>query len=174
MAPLVPSLAQSESKQKFFARLGLNPSDPVHKRVYALMKMEAAQARRRLLESQTSSTAQIHESAWQREVMRVYDDACIETKAVYNFGHDTENRIRPDNWIIRWLLWHVFRYRDYRNKGRPGNAPDGSSGEGDADSTPSDSPTPHGDTSSSDSKTGKESAGGSKRYWDPIREQWQG
>lgn len=37
--------------------------------------------------------------------MRIYDEACIDTKAVYKFGHDTENRTEPDNWIIRWLLW---------------------------------------------------------------------
>lgn len=39
MAPLVLSLAQSESKQRFFERLGLDPHDRVHKRVYALMKV---------------------------------------------------------------------------------------------------------------------------------------
>jgi hypothetical protein len=122
--------------------------------------MEAAQARRRLLESQSSSTAQIHESAWQREVMRVYEDACAETKAVYKFGHDTENRIRPDNWIIRWLLWHVFRYRDYRNKGRPVSAGNGSSEDGDSepgnrDTPPSQGGASSGGASSSGSKTGE-------------------
>lgn len=39
MAPLVLSLAQSESKARFFDRLGLDPTDRVHKRVYALMKV---------------------------------------------------------------------------------------------------------------------------------------
>jgi hypothetical protein len=117
--------------------------------------MEAAQARRRLLESQSSSTAQIHESAWQREVMRVYDDACLETKAVYEFGHDTENRIRPDNWIIRWLLWHVFRYRDYRNKGRPANRSDENSESSDARSPRRGSSTSHGDTTSVEGKAGE-------------------
>lgn len=67
--------------------------------------MEAAGARKRLLESQSLSTAQIHEAAWQREVLRIYAEACLETKAVYRFGHDIENRVEPDNWIIRWLLW---------------------------------------------------------------------
>lgn len=69
------------------------------------IQLEAASARKRLLESQSSSTAQIHEAAWQREVMRIYHEACIETKAVYRFGHDEENRAQPDNWIIRWTLW---------------------------------------------------------------------
>lgn len=65
-------------------------------------QMEAAEARRRLMQSQISSTAQIHEITWQREVMRIYELARIETKAVYQFGHDTTDREIPDNWIIRW------------------------------------------------------------------------
>lgn len=39
MAPLVLSLAQSESKARFFERLGLDQTDRTHKRVYALMKV---------------------------------------------------------------------------------------------------------------------------------------
>lgn len=42
MAPLVLSLAQSESKARFFERLGLDPTDRVHKRVYALMKVRTS------------------------------------------------------------------------------------------------------------------------------------
>lgn len=79
-------------------------------------QMEAAEGRKRLLEGQATSTAQIHESAWQREVLRIYHDAQPQTRAVYQFGHDTADPHTPDNWIIRWMLWHVFRYRDYRNK----------------------------------------------------------
>jgi len=39
MAPLVLSLAQSESKARFFERLGLDQTDRTHKRVYSLMKV---------------------------------------------------------------------------------------------------------------------------------------
>lgn len=81
-----------------------------------LLQTEAATARRRILEGQDTSTAQVHEAAWAREVLRIYQDARPETKAVYQFGHDLQT---GDNWIIRWVMWHVFRYRDYRNKGRP-------------------------------------------------------
>lgn len=63
--------------------------------------MEAAEARKRLLESQDSSTAQIHEAAWRREVLKIYDDAQPQTRAVYQFGHDTADPQEPDNWIIR-------------------------------------------------------------------------
>lgn len=85
--------------------------------------MEAAEGRKRLLEGQQSSTAQIHEVAWQSEVMRIYNQAQPQTLAVYRFGHDVADPQNPDNWIIRWMLWHVFRYRDYRNKNRPDKSP---------------------------------------------------
>jgi hypothetical protein len=78
--------------------------------------MEAAEGRKRLLANQGSSTAPIHEDAWQREILYIYNTAQPQTLAVYQFGHDTVDPDRPDNWIIRWMLWHVFRYRDYRNK----------------------------------------------------------
>lgn len=83
------------------------------------LQSEAAMARRRILEEQDTSTAQVHEATWSREVLRIYDEARPETKAVYQFGHDADTGAAPDNWIIRWVMWHVFRYRDYRNKGRP-------------------------------------------------------
>lgn len=39
MAPRVPTLAQSESKSKFFERLDLSKDDPADKQLYAMMKV---------------------------------------------------------------------------------------------------------------------------------------
>jgi hypothetical protein len=39
MAPQVPALAQSESKARFFARLGLDLTNGTHRRVYNMMKV---------------------------------------------------------------------------------------------------------------------------------------
>ncbi|KAK4498083.1 hypothetical protein PRZ48_010739 [Zasmidium cellare] len=156
MAPIVPPLAQSDSKARFFARLGLDPANPIHKRVYSLMKLEAAEGRRRLMEGQTSSTAQIHEAAWQREVLRIFEQARPETRAVYRFGQDTSQDANGvelvDNWIIRWMLWHVFRYRDYRNRNRPPGPnppppPSSSSSSDDEQDPPSANPGARGETS---------------------------
>lgn len=36
--------AQSDSKTRFFERLGLDPGDATHKRVYALMKVRSSVA----------------------------------------------------------------------------------------------------------------------------------
>lgn len=33
---------------------------------------------------------------------------------MYQLGRDTDG-VEEENWIIRWLLWHAFRYRDQRN-----------------------------------------------------------
>ena len=73
------------------------------------------------------SNAQISETAIHREILRIYHSARRETKAVYDLGRDTD-RIEEENWVIRWMLWHVFRYRDNRNKNRrtvsPGDGAD--------------------------------------------------
>lgn len=39
MVPRVPALAQSESKAKFFERLGLSDQNDVDKRLYLMMKV---------------------------------------------------------------------------------------------------------------------------------------
>ena len=54
--------------------------------------------------------AQISDIAINREVLRIYDNACKETRMVYDLGHDTKG-VEIENWVIRWMLWHVFRYR---------------------------------------------------------------
>jgi hypothetical protein len=41
---------------------------------------------------------------------------------VYDLGRDTA-RVEEENWVIRWMLWHVFRYRDSRNKNRRPTSP---------------------------------------------------
>lgn len=53
-----------------------------------------------------------------REILQIYQKASEKTKAVYELGHDTVG-VEEENWIIRWLLWHAFRYRDQRNNRKP-------------------------------------------------------
>lgn len=151
MAPPRPALAQSESKARFFERLGLDERNEFHRRVYAMMKVclanrsewicehvltmmqeEAVEGRRRMTESQDVlvpslrgnssveppySNAQISETVTHREILRIYRMARPETKVVYDLGRDTD-RVEEENWVIRWMLWHVFRYRDSRNRNR--------------------------------------------------------
>ncbi|KAK3045169.1 hypothetical protein LTS18_014411 [Coniosporium uncinatum] len=68
------------------------------------------------------SSSQISETAKYREVVNIYNLASPETKPFYDAGV-YQDGTNWDNWVIRWLLWHVFRYRDDRNRNRgPGRA----------------------------------------------------
>lgn len=81
------------------------------------------------------SNAQISETAIHREILRIYNSARRETRVIYDLGRDTD-RIEEENWVIRWMLWHVFRYRDSRNRNRRTASP----GDGDSGSGPSSEP----------------------------------
>ncbi|KAF2860701.1 hypothetical protein K470DRAFT_208214, partial [Piedraia hortae CBS 480.64] len=131
MAPPRAPLAQSESKARLFERLGLQENDECHRRLYAKMKEEAVEGRKRLTEDQSSllvklrdsrieppySHAHVSESAIYQEILRIYQLAQADTRAVYDLGRDADAS-EDENWVIRWLLWHVFRYRDNRNRHR--------------------------------------------------------
>jgi hypothetical protein len=69
------------------------------------------------------SNAQLNETATHREILNIYQHARPETKPFYDMGRDTQG-LEEENWVIRWLLWHVFRYRDNRNKNRRQGSPD--------------------------------------------------
>ncbi|KAG9684765.1 hypothetical protein KCU95_g11179, partial [Aureobasidium melanogenum] len=120
MAPQLQPLARSDSKTKFFQRLGLSSQDSSDNRLYELMKNEAIQGRERILSSPNSllpqlrddpnasiqppySNVQICESAVHNEILRIYRESSPETKFIYEKGHDTES-FNEENWIIRWML----------------------------------------------------------------------
>jgi hypothetical protein len=60
------------------------------------------------------SSSMITETARHREIQNVYATASTETRIWYDRA--IMNDGGWDNWIIRWCLWHVFRYRDDRNR----------------------------------------------------------
>jgi hypothetical protein len=62
------------------------------------------------------SAGQLSEESINLEISRIYDSAKPETKSVYDLGHDTDRFGKEKNWVIWWMLWHVYRYRDNRNK----------------------------------------------------------
>ncbi|CAK1359031.1 hypothetical protein CB0940_05299 [Cercospora beticola] len=129
MAPMAKSLAQSEPKKRFFERLGLSDGNKLHRRLYSNMKTEAVEGWNRLSADRNGLAAHlrgdpsveapyaykhIDEDVLNREVARIYHRARSDTKMIYALGQDSDDET-SDNWIIRWLLWHVFRYRDGRN-----------------------------------------------------------
>ncbi|TKA71115.1 hypothetical protein B0A55_07862, partial [Friedmanniomyces simplex] len=141
----------------------------------------AVEARKRLTESREAlvvelrhsgleppfSHAHISETAIHREILHIYYHARPETRVIYNLGHDRE-RVEEENWVIRWMLWHVFRYRDNRNRNRRG-PPNGSPGD-DEDDEDDDTESGDGSTSAGGSSTKSPTgAASTTRYWDPVR-----
>jgi hypothetical protein len=61
------------------------------------------------------------ETAMHREVLNIWRNAAPDTRRYYDFGSIQDSAV-TDNWVIRWCLWHVFRYRDNRNGRRPAPA----------------------------------------------------
>lgn len=64
------------------------------------------------------SSSQMTETALHNEVLAIWRNAGPETRSIYDRGAYMDGQ-NVDNWIIRWVLWHVFRYRDSRNGPRP-------------------------------------------------------
>ncbi|KAK3669465.1 hypothetical protein LTR78_010651 [Recurvomyces mirabilis] len=127
MGPTRPGLAQSESKGRLFERLGLDKDNASARDTYAKMKQEAIDARERLTTVLANigvappyDHSQISEAALQSEIHYIYQCAPPETRALYVLGHDRD-QTPPGNWVIRWMLWHAFRYRDARNRNRKVN-----------------------------------------------------
>ncbi|KAG9836077.1 hypothetical protein KCU98_g12902, partial [Aureobasidium melanogenum] len=127
MATQIQPLARSDSKTKFFQRLGLSSQKDSDNQLYDLMKNEAILGRERILSSPNSllpqlrgdpnasiqvlppySNVQICESAVYNEILRIYREASPETKLIYEKGHDTES-FNEENWIIRWMLCKLDR-----------------------------------------------------------------
>jgi len=125
---------RSATKEEFLASINLNNVDHSHKQLYRRMLDEAGAGRERLssdpnnLYSSNRSDPKIQppysadnmtETAMHREVMNIWTLASPETRRYYNFG-GIQNAANTDNWVIRWCLWHAFRYRDNRNGKKSG------------------------------------------------------
>ncbi|KAF2423075.1 hypothetical protein EJ08DRAFT_457785 [Tothia fuscella] len=134
MTGTLPRLSQSKPKTVFFRYLGWSENDERHKRLYGLIMEEAAQGRARTCQHRENltpqtradphvtapySSAMITETARHHEVKYIYECASPETRVIYDRGV-MQDGANWDNWIIRWCLWHVFRYRDDRNRNRSG------------------------------------------------------
>jgi hypothetical protein len=52
------------------------------------------------------------------ELKRIHREASPATRIIYDLAQDPDTDGAYGNWIIRWMVWHVFRYRDERNSRR--------------------------------------------------------
>ncbi|KAL2040806.1 hypothetical protein N7G274_006264 [Stereocaulon virgatum] len=118
------SVIMSASKWEFLLRLELDVNNADHQSVYWLMKNEAinvynAQLRNRSALRREHRNAeppwtanQFTEDAFNAAIATIESQASARTRVLYARGR---NRNGP-NWVIRWILYHVCRYRDGRNK----------------------------------------------------------
>lgn len=74
----------------------------------------------------------VDEQIFDAEVAYIFRNAQPATKILYDLAHDGL-AVHSANWIIQWMLWHVFRYRDGRQKPKAGRG-SATSEEGDASS----------------------------------------
>ncbi|KAF2248005.1 hypothetical protein BU26DRAFT_595821 [Trematosphaeria pertusa] len=137
----LPPLAQSESKQALFARLGL--TGPNGDEIHRMLLQEATRGRDRLsqdfgsltLESQRNRYIQtpykwdeLSETAKHKEIRSIVGAAGAYTQPYYMMGE--YGRVEKENWVARWYLWHSFRYRDNRDtRGRAAAAGGGGGNE---------------------------------------------
>lgn len=57
---------------------------------------------------------QLTETAIHREILAIASTDNATTRHFYNKGRWTDTV--EENWVVRWYLWHSFRYRDNRER----------------------------------------------------------
>ncbi|KAF2215494.1 hypothetical protein CERZMDRAFT_94899 [Cercospora zeae-maydis SCOH1-5] len=181
MSPQVPALPRSDSKARLLSHIGLDMENNIHRRAYTLMKLEASEGRKRIIavldaraamDGSTPSgrptsytTSQVDEEIMDEEVRRIYHTAQPTTRTLYDLAVDPQFPERP-NWIIRWMLWHVFRYRDGRQAQKA--VVGATDGVGNDDGSPS--PTSPSQVAMPVTMTrGSVSDGHCRGYFDPVR-----
>ncbi|CAK1356647.1 unnamed protein product [Cercospora beticola] len=131
MSPVLPALPRSDSKARLFNYIGLDMENNMHRKIYRLMKLEASEGRQNIISvldgcrsatalvlrdrASTYRTSQVDTEAMAAECRRIYLRASSTTKPIYDLAEDPCTPGLP-NWIIQWMLWHVFRYRDGRGE----------------------------------------------------------
>ncbi|KAF2001982.1 hypothetical protein P154DRAFT_431850 [Amniculicola lignicola CBS 123094] len=119
-----PPVAKSADKSVLFAHLGLK-DQALHK----LMLEEASVARDRLSRNPANLLPQsqdnpdvkapykwgdLSETAIHREVLYVASSGSIHTRPYYDMGRYYTG-VNEENWVVRWYMWHSFRFRDNRD-----------------------------------------------------------
>ncbi|KAK0513864.1 hypothetical protein JMJ35_003586 [Cladonia borealis] len=114
----------SSSKWEFLMKIGLDGDKPEHQALYWQMKNEAIRVyndqlrdrsalRREHQKAAPPYTAnQFTEDAFNTAIRTIEEQASERTLPLYAKGRNDNG----PNWVIRWILYHVCRYRDGRNK----------------------------------------------------------
>lgn len=172
----IRSVAMSTKKTDFFKALGLNVDDPWHRRLYQLMNVSLVvqpglvgkprcplsrlqeetevvweslvsnRSNRRqhsLNKPEPYSYGDFTEAAIEEALRKITQNASPATRPFFESDPDSSG----DRWAVRWLLYHIFRNRDARNRTRSRNIRAarnrGAGRTGRASSSESNSESPH-------------------------------
>ena len=76
---------------------------------------------------------ELSETAKQREIVHLFYPSNYPVRRFYQMGQQwtqlAQGTTQEDNWVVRWFLWHSFRYRDNRDN-RTTNSTAGGHGQG--------------------------------------------
>lgn len=66
----------------------------------------------------------LNPAAINNAICEIWNNGGPSPRKFYDLGHSEDPKVY--NWVLKWLLWHVCRYRDWRN--RKGGSSSSSSG----------------------------------------------
>ncbi|KAI9750615.1 MAG: hypothetical protein M1815_001700 [Lichina confinis] len=162
------SVAMSTTKADFFAALGLYQDNPEDCRLYQRMNEEAevvwdvlvsnkANRKEHALNKPAPSFADLTDAAIEEAVRGITDNASEQTRDLFRRGPNSKN---GPHWPAKWVLYHLFRNRDNRNKTRRG-----------AQASPSAEQSNVPAESGAGVAQGSSGEGQSGQAYDPIRDQ---
>ncbi|MCJ1312908.1 hypothetical protein MMC25_006584 [Agyrium rufum] len=118
----------STSKTVLMQTLGLTPGNRDHEELYVTIKQECIIGYDNIISNRSNLIDQykglkgryaynhIRAAAIDNAIITIYHNAQPGVKQWFaHWGVDET----PNNWIIRWFLYKIFRYRDARNSRRP-------------------------------------------------------
>ncbi|MCJ1401272.1 hypothetical protein MMC11_004484 [Xylographa trunciseda] len=134
---------QSASKEEFLVAIGLNQQDPDDRRKFCAMWAEVTTywvshfetASRTILKPEYASNlgvqrpykwAHLNPSIINNAIAEIWRNGQQWPRRFYDQGRSDDAKVY--NWVLKWLLWHVCRYRDWRNRKARTSSSGGSSG----------------------------------------------
>ncbi|MCJ1476595.1 hypothetical protein MMC13_005261 [Lambiella insularis] len=147
---------QSASKEEFLVAIGLNQQDPEDRKKFCAMWAEVTTywvshfetSSRSILKTEYASVlgvqrpykwAHLNPTAINSAIAEIWRQGQPWPRRFYDLGRSEDPKVY--NWVLKWLLWHVCRYRDWRNRKGRTSSSNGSYGRAGAGSLQSSDPT---------------------------------
>ncbi|KAA6408154.1 MAG: hypothetical protein FRX48_07896 [Lasallia pustulata] len=130
----MPGIRQSTTKREFYRALALDDQNPVDNQRFEEMWKEAVNGWFKYLAHGDRTVLKLEHQAdpnvkrpWKWEhldgdainaaITAIWAEAGDWPRYYYILGHVEDDRVY--NWVLKWLLWHVCRHRDWRNRKLP-------------------------------------------------------